>query len=66
MGVWLARGVEAPYPLPELAAGVELATGALLDGITEEETTTSQLPTEIPNWVEYWYWPVTSSMIWIP
>jgi len=32
----------------------------------ELETASSQLPLEIPNWVEYWYWPVTSSMIWMP
>ena len=32
----------------------------------EEETASSHFPAEIPNWVEYWYWPVTSSMIWIP
>jgi hypothetical protein len=23
-------------------------------------------PLEMPNWFEYWYWPVTSSMSWSP
>jgi hypothetical protein len=45
---------------------VELATATLLGSIMEDETTTSQLPAEMPNCVEYWYWPVTSSMIWMP
>jgi hypothetical protein len=45
---------------------VELAIATLLGSIMELETASSQLPLEIPNWVEYWYWPVTSSMIWMP
>jgi hypothetical protein len=42
---------------------VELATGA---GVELDEATTAQSALEMPNWVEYWYWPVTSSISWRP
>jgi hypothetical protein len=48
-------GVDTGYPPPY---GVETA----LEGATPEQAPSL----EIPNWVEYWYWPVTSSMSWRP
>ena len=57
LGVLLATGVLATTTGALEAAGAELA-GAL--------EAAPQSPLEMPNWVEYWYWPVTSSMIWRP
>jgi hypothetical protein len=37
------------------------------EGVTTAELETTAHPSlEIPNWVEYWYWPVTSSISWMP
>lgn len=46
---------------------MELTTGAAeLEATELEETMMEQSSLEIPNWVEYWYWPVTSSISWSP
>jgi hypothetical protein len=33
---------------------------------TTDLDSTLQSSLEIPNWVEYWYWPLTSSISWRP